>query len=747
MRNRIVLIAMCLLGLGVSWASAEPLGSIKVTTDRAPDCSSLKSIVESVTRGCKTDDAKMIALYNFCRYDHYHHAYPSEKGGVSALKFINVYGFGLCGGQHTVQAALWEAAGYPWRYRGWSNPGHTTVEVQYGGRWHYIDTFLKFYTWMPDPKNPQQKTIAGQEDIRANPALVSDMFMRDPARKVWYLKNDQLDYVGDKVHSICSSFLVCGDALPGVISGVKSSRDSGSPRGWGGIRFDGDEYSSDVDLGCGYSLSLDWNKVDEGWYFRGHKQGPRHTCGDKDYRNCAAIGPLLEPYAGLADRRTWSNGTFAFRPDFSSDACLDSLKDAQNITLKSGKLIPTKSDKPGRFVVEMSSPYVTSKASIRIEGGNAKFAIATDKSLRQFAPVAADKLNEATRGLYSYALQVSFTGPITKFEINSLVQHNQESLPYLAPGNNKVTIAVANPQQLKKTPLVLTYAYCLGERYKTAEEMFDRDAELFRAHWATWSDKPIVVQHVIDRSPYTFEVPIPTTKGKQPVYPRMVFMRREVLAPGQKAQPTPTTPTAVKVGPDEYLASVPVPWLIGATPPKDRPKRATRTVVVPIRNQLYCSKAGEVIKPQSLEWLKDNSRARVLLMDFDVEKLLDTEKLASARLVINVQDADERAPLQASATALTAPLKAGASFDFSKLGAAIGSTVVAKGKGPRVLLKPIPQYEIDVTRAVRSWSRGTPAHGFGLRVTPNRSVDDGWTVRFSPLQEKPAELRIDFYVD
>ena len=166
---------------------ADSLRQVKVTTDRAPDCSSLKSIVESVTRGCETDDARVIALYNFCRYDHYHHAYPSEAKGVSALKFINVYGWGLCGGQHTVQAALWDAAGYPWRFRGWQ--GHTTVEVQYGNRWHYLDTFLKFYTWIQDPADPKRMTIAGQEDILANPRLVTDRFAFDSARKVWYLKD------------------------------------------------------------------------------------------------------------------------------------------------------------------------------------------------------------------------------------------------------------------------------------------------------------------------------------------------------------------------------------------------------------------------------------------------------------------------------------------------------------------------------------------------------------------------------
>ncbi len=745
MPTRIPYILVVLFCISSSFASADPLGAIKVTTDRAPDCSSLKAIVDSVTRGCKTDDARVIALYNFCRYDHYHHAYPSEHRGVSALKFINVYGWGLCGGQHTVQAALWDAAGYPWRFRGWS--GHTTVEVKYGGRWHYLDTFLKFYTWMPDPRNPGRKTIAGQEDILADPSLVSDMFSLDPTRRVWYLKNDELGYVGDKVHTGCSSFLVCGDSLPGVISGIKTSRNSGSPRGWGGIRFDDPEYNTDVNLGCGYSLSLDWNKVDDGWYFRGRDQGPRHTCGDKDYRNCAAIGPLLEPYSREKMRRTWSNGTLVFRPDFSNDACLASLKEIENVALEGGRLVPAEDGKPGRFIVEMSSPYVVSKATARIEGADASIEIATDTSLRDFTPLAADKLSEKSRGTYAYAVQVSFTKPISKLEFTSLVQHNQEALPYLAPGINKVTVAVANPRQLRRTPLVVTYAYCLGSREPTPEQMFDRDAELYRAHWAQWSEKPIVVRHVIDRSPYTFEIPIPTPNGKQPVYPRMLYLRREVLAVGRPARPTAAASTTARVGPEEYLANVPVPWLIGTTPPKPRPKRRTKTIILPIRSHLYCSKSGAVIKHQSLEWLKDSSQARVLLMDFDVAKLLDAKRLAGAKLVINVDKADNRAPLQASATALAGPLETNSSFDFSKLGPTVGWTVVAKGDGPGKSLQPVRQYEIDVTRAVRSWCRGKPAHGFGLRVTPNRAVDDGWTVRFTPLEQKPAEMQIEFYVD
>ncbi len=38
------------------------VAAIKVLPDKAPDCSSLKSIVESITQACKTNDEKAIAI-------------------------------------------------------------------------------------------------------------------------------------------------------------------------------------------------------------------------------------------------------------------------------------------------------------------------------------------------------------------------------------------------------------------------------------------------------------------------------------------------------------------------------------------------------------------------------------------------------------------------------------------------------------------------------------------------------------
>ena len=53
---------------------------IKVLPDQAPDCSSLKSIVATVTRGCRTNDAKAIAIYNFMLFSHYH-CPEANRGG------------------------------------------------------------------------------------------------------------------------------------------------------------------------------------------------------------------------------------------------------------------------------------------------------------------------------------------------------------------------------------------------------------------------------------------------------------------------------------------------------------------------------------------------------------------------------------------------------------------------------------------------------------------------------------------
>jgi len=736
---RTFLFVAIVLAVAVSATQAEPLRQIKITSDRAPDCSSLKSIVADVTRGCKTDDERVIAIYNFCRYAYYHHAYPRESGGISTLKLINVYGWGLCGGQHTVMASLWEAAGYQWRYRSWR--GHTTVEVYYGGRWHYLDSFLKFYTWMPDPNSPIGRTIAGQEDIKAFNDPFRQAMIFDSDRKVWYRKENRFARRGEEVNALAPAFLVCGDSLDGVFSGVDTNRGSGSPRGWGGIRFDGPDYSTDVDLAPGYSLTLDWRTYGEdAWYFMGSKQSPRHTCGDKDYRNCPSIGPILEPYREMNPARTWSNGALTFIPSLSDASCLDSFLHVENVEFRNGTLVPKDPSQSGVLVARMASPYVIVEASIVSKCGSQKFYISTDG--KAFTKVFQGEPIKLVAGKYWYDVRIVFNEPISALLLQSIVQHNQESLPYLAPGNNKITISAANPEALGRNKLVVTYAYCKGSRTATTEEIYQRGAELHRAHYASWSDRPIVVQKVIDRLPATIDIPIGTPKDEQPVYPRMLFIRREILPPGQKLSPTLVPPTTPRLGAGERLVTAPNPWTVGTIPPPPMPEHPTDTTVHAPTAVSYVSKQGEIFEHQFVKWLKDSSDAWVLLAAFDPAKLPASKDFSSAKLVFYVNESHNKAPMQVGVVTLAAPFEPGKPYDFSKLAKMVGTTIVAQGNGPGDPFVPPKRYEIDISEQVRRWIGGERPASVALRIIPNRAVDDGWTVRFTPEKSKPVELEI-----
>ncbi|MDQ2733314.1 MAG: hypothetical protein M3Y56_16820, partial [Armatimonadota bacterium] len=323
---------------------------IKVLPDKVADTSSLKAIVESVTRGAKTNDEKAIAIYNFAVLANYHRNYPNENGGIEALKLYNVYGWSLCGGLHSGLAALWREMGWDWRFVGWNNPGHTTVEAKYDGKWHYFDTFLKFYVWKKDASAPGGRTVASQEDIKRDPSLVKDL-VYDPARKVYYHKDNQFENINEHANWTAPAFLVCGDEPGGILTGINSSNQAGSPTSWESIKFDG-PYSTDVNLAPGYGLELDWSAQPDGHWWNGPTDVPSHTCGDKDYRNSPVLGPILEPYAEPdGPARSYANGVLTFKPDFSSSAFLTSLAGQENVRWADGKLMPVKADVPASITI------------------------------------------------------------------------------------------------------------------------------------------------------------------------------------------------------------------------------------------------------------------------------------------------------------------------------------------------------------------------------------------------------------
>ena len=718
--------------------------AIKVLPEKDADCSSLKAICESVTRGCKTNDEKAIAIYNFMQLTHSHLAYPGENGGLGVLRELNVYGWSLCGGLHTEESALWREMGWKWRYVGWSDPGHTTVEVYYDGRWHYLDVFLKFYVWMPDPNAPGGRTSAGQQDIKANPSLVTDGLVYDKEREVYYHKGDQFTMLGDKANWRAPSFLSCGDDPRGILTGIASSNRAGSPTGWGDIQFDSPGYSTDVNLAPGNALTLTWDAIKDAYWWNGqHQAAPRHSCGDKDCRNCPAVGPVMEPYdVPGREPRSYANGLLLFAPDLSNDAFLKGLAAKENVKVVDGKLTPADAGAPASITVELKSPYVISRASGAAEGVE-KAEISLDAS-KTFQPIKLSDFSQQVGGKYDCLVKLSFKAPVSSLHLEAVVECNRGALPYLSPGRNKVAVSVADPRELGDNRLVVTYAYEPGFRTKSFEDLAGESAELARAHNTTWASKPTVVQKVFTAKdlPATFDVDVPTPEGKYPIYPRMLFIRREVLAPGAKPLPLPEGAAAPQAVADKELKTLPSPFTVGIVPPPKTAARPTTQRTITLHAGPSMSQDGAI---EDNHYLKSKKGEMwVMRVDGDLKGLPAAADIAEARFVFPVTHGTDQAATKIGLSLLAAAMENGKAFDFKSLGDVTG-TAVAPKQPSGADYNPPKDFVVDVTRAVKRIASGEAFHGFALRVVQDRAVDDGYITRLDMPKNAEVKLEVEIY--
>ncbi len=726
------------------------LKCIKIVTDRALDCSSLKRIVDTATRGCRTNDEKAIAIYNAARLLWYHHQYPGEPGGVAALKMVNVYGWSLCGGQHTVLAALWRAAGWGWRYVGWR--GHTTVECRYDGRWHYFDTFLKVYAFKPDPNSPGGRTVASQADIKADPDLINKQFVYDNARKVWYGNNNRFELINDRANWVAPAFFVCGDQPQGVVNGVKTTSVGGTSNKFGhaGIKFAEDGYNTNVNLAPGYSLELMWKSIEGAHWFNGRKYTPHHTCGDKDYRNCPAIGPVLEPYRYLNERgaRTFSNGILRFTPDLGDSSFLSALAAKENVKWSKGRIAPADASRPASITICFQSPYIMTRGKGRVHScDSAEISLDRGKSFKR---IDLESFDDEVGGRYACFLKLTFSRPVTSLEIEIIVQHNRCALPYLSPGKNTVTVSAVDPSALGAGRLVVTYAYCPGMRHASYEDLCGQGAELARAHNASWTDTPAVVQKIFKAGdlPATFEIPVPTPEEKHPVYPRMLFLRREVVAPGQAPLPLLENAVTVEAAKGGQLKTLPDPFKMGIAKPPKRVVRPTVTREIPLAFSHVVWRDGKGVMRDDVwrdHFIKTRPRSQeawVMLIAGELKNLPGPRDIASARLCVPITNATPQAPTMIGAALLQKPFESMRSYNLKNAGGIVGSAVVPKY--PKSA--ETKYYKLDITRAVKQIAAGAPFHGLALQTVPNRSIDDGWTTRIDVAREKRIYVELEVYV-
>lgn len=470
------MLALVLCG---SLALADTRG-FKVTTDRTVDNSSLESIVKDVfaRSGAKTDDEKAIAIYEYLHHTIFHWAYATEPApqSVGPLKLINVYGWGLCGGQHTVLKALYETAGWKCRYVGW--PGHTTIEVEYGGKWHYFDVFLKCYYWTKDRSH-----VASQEEIANDPSIVLDAVKDGRAAR----------------QNLC-----CGDEPQGVVEGCKARKTVGDSKGWASVTWRDENYSTALRLPSGASLRLDWKSTPNVFAITG--KPPQHSCSNKDFREDKVLGPVLEHYG----TRNWSEGAFAYHPEFAKAADVADV-DLSGVSARGGKLVG-----PGSAVFKVGLPYAYVSATVDAAfEGEGKLSVSVDGG-KTWTPAQAGDVSPLLKQKYDVRVKAEFTGALASFGLTAVVEHNRSAQPALLNGRNVVTVATEKNALPKDSVMTVTYRY----QEATAPEKRNR----YDGRGLTYGEVKTVTKEVTSL-PFTFDVEV---GGNTP--PKMLSLERSLKA-------------------------------------------------------------------------------------------------------------------------------------------------------------------------------------------------------------------------
>ena len=139
-----------LLAAAVNQAvAADKIQDVWITVDGCVDTSSLPAMVRSLVASRMTNDRKAVAIL---RYMHgtvfYYDYYPGEPFATDPIRFLNCYGWSLCGKHNNALLSVCRAAGFDGRMVAMNN--HSSCEVFYDGKWHWIDASRGDFQRLPD---------------------------------------------------------------------------------------------------------------------------------------------------------------------------------------------------------------------------------------------------------------------------------------------------------------------------------------------------------------------------------------------------------------------------------------------------------------------------------------------------------------------------------------------------------------------------------------------------------------------
>jgi hypothetical protein len=461
--SRPLVVALALLTFATITPGAEVVNP-RVTTDRAVDTSSPEAMVKSLIKPDMTDRQKALAVYNFVRRTMFHYRYLTRYGGGGTMDLINGTGYCLCTPTAGTQARLCTIAGLKGRVL--NTPGHGSVSVFYGGKWHWMDAFIGGCVW-----NKERTAIASLAEINADPSLLkrknASPAILFPCGDVLLADARRFEPENRKYQESCGP-----DDATWAARATPGKRQA--------MVWD-DRSSLAITLRPGERYVRSWNH-EAGMYFlmKTPKRfaPPHHFCGLACEKRDTVNWPYWQPYVkeiSSTDPKTgkprtvktgryWANGRLIWKPKLAA-ATLKQFARSENVKVEGGALKPVDGEKPAILEWKVKCPYMLQGGWLRAKVSGTLKASLQPKRRHKFEAlkVAVGKkkgnLEAALRpalmtakGTRSYTLRLELSGreaALSDLELITVFQHNMYALPQLMPGKNKVRVTVPDGEKLK----------------------------------------------------------------------------------------------------------------------------------------------------------------------------------------------------------------------------------------------------------------------------------------------------------
>jgi len=431
--------------------------NLKLVNADGVDPTDIDCLVASITRDCRSDQEKMIALWSYIAGNPFYHWCEAREGPEAGTELglvfdpiaaFNVHGTTICYQVAFILANLAEAAGI--RARAVGVPGHVVTEAFYDGSWHLFDAQYDCAAYYVDDDG---RTVISLEQLCRN----AGKYIRTPTHpsRPFF----QFDHFGGKFWPWESKeYCIEHFFHPGVPEQVQVC-PAYQARG----------HTLCLDLRRGEKLIRRFDNEGK-WY------GPPEL-RNRWRRDLTQRWVDAGPHDPRDPRNTYANGDLIYEPDWQAaeENFYDGLYDGENFALADGKVRPSSAGE-GFVVFRMHSPYLiagrpgksgegaesTDGAVLEAEffrkdaSAGIAVAVSTDNGRCWRGVWTSDRtgrtaerldLTSYVEGTYGYLVKVTLSGrpdevSVSKLRLRNSLFFSPVCLPAVRPGQNRFQFSV-----------------------------------------------------------------------------------------------------------------------------------------------------------------------------------------------------------------------------------------------------------------------------------------------------------------